>query len=146
MEEQYSRALRKHRVSSRRTGHWFIWGMSDVNAGHEAARSYLRIQEDGLPRLLVFRDRMKSFHEEIKRYRYQARKSGQVTEKVDPLCASHAMDCFRYLAMFQPKFARSDGRSSRKTGMQVVLKERQARDRQLLGTERDPIINLGPGS
>jgi len=105
IEQQYSRALRHYKVSSISTGHHFIWASPDVNAGVEAFRDWLLIQDSGKPKVRVLKDRCSNWREEIKRYRYK-RKAGIITNKPEDRGAVHLMACSRYLAMYDPGYVR----------------------------------------
>ncbi len=97
IEDQYSAALKKQGIKSRATGYGFKWGVSDVAAGIESVRGMLQIQQDGKPKLQVFRGRLPNFEWEMERYRFLKVK-GILTDKPDQR-NNHLIDGLRYAAM-----------------------------------------------
>jgi hypothetical protein len=139
VEQQYSEALRENGVRSIRSGYQFIWGSDDVQAGILAVKSWLRIQENGQPRLKVFRS-LKNFHDEIKRYRNARDRHGEITDK--PLQRhNHLMDCLRYFVMFNPKYVRRKADQHTSYAVKAIQAKRE---RQRLKGGRTG-IHLGPG-
>ena len=142
VEQQYSRALRKYKVYSASTGSGFQWGSDDVQGGIEAARSWLRVREDGSIKLKVF-PQCPNFMWEIERYRYKKEPRGYVTDRPEDRGRVHAMACFRYMAMSNLKYVQ---RHAMEKKDDLVLKALKAKVRRMnkqnggLG-----MINLGPG-
>jgi hypothetical protein len=140
VEQQYSDALRENSVRCARTGHGFIWGSDDVDAGILAVKSWLHIRESGTPKLKVFRT-LRAFLDEMKRYRNARDKFGEVIDK--PLQRNnHLMDCLRYLAMFNPKWQKRKKADEPDSYAVAALKAKMERKRAKAGFSG---IHLGPG-
>lgn len=141
VEAQFSEALKKNGVKAVRTGHGFIWGADDPDAGILKVRDWFRVQGDGKTRLRVARGRLPSFEHEAKHYRYQ-RINKLVSDKPEKK-NDHLMDCLRYLAMFEPVYAKPKPRkappSEAVRAMKAKLERRKKRDGGSGG------IRLGPG-
>jgi hypothetical protein len=130
VEQQYSEALKKHKVRSRRTGSGFIWGSDDVDAGVLAVRSYLRVAEGG-PRLRVLADKMPNFLYEIKRY-HKKKERKVITDKPDQKKENHLMDCLRYLSAFRPVWRKPEKVKGPDRGAMKAFKEIKKRRRDLM--------------
>lgn len=102
IEDAYEREFKAAGIKSQTTGHGFHWGASDVAAGLEVARSWMVVGSLGVPKLKVMHERMKYFAWEIERYHYK-RDRGKLTDKPEQK-NNHLMDCYRYLAMFDPQW------------------------------------------
>ena len=140
--QQYTDALREKRVASVATGHSFHLAMDDITAGVLKVHGWLRVREDGKPKLLVLRDALPNFEWEVKRY-YKKRENGMVTDKPNQKRNNHLMDDLRYLAMYDPKYIRPKGRSGKPDGALAALRAKQQRARERNGPRS---VNLGPGS
>lgn len=135
--EQYSDALKKYRVFSRKTQNNFLPGNDDVEGGVEAVRGYLRIRDNGTPRLRVFRS-MKHFLQEIRRYRYQM--IGKVlTDKPEARGNVHQMANLRYLCSFPIRYVEAPGKAIISPAL-AAYRAKQARQKKDKGR-----IHLGPG-
>lgn len=143
VEEQYSAKLRKYRVSSRRTGHGFTWGSDDIEGGLEAVRGWLRVRDDGTPRLRVFWAEMPNWEWEVQHYRYK-RVNNVVTDKPEERGRVHLMACMRYLAMARPKCVRVKGTSKPLEGAIKAFREKEKRRRDRDGSNGR--VLLGPTS
>lgn len=142
VERQYSRALQKNKVRSRKTGFGFVWGCDDVAAGVEAFRSWLQIREDGTTKLRVLRGKLPNFEWEIRHFRYK-RVGGLVTDKPEERGRVHQMANCRYLAMYHPRWVRSKGVGKRLDPVLQALKDKRERVRRKEGGTGG--VNLGPG-
>lgn len=139
-EEQLGEALRKVKVRSQLSKYGFTWGSDDVDAGIQAARTLLVDKaRDGRPILLVMRDKLPYFQWEIDRYHYRKEKT-IVTDKPEQR-HSHLMDCFRYLAMYEPGWHRPPRKISRS-----IYRIVQAKRKKQLQKDGPPGITLGPVS
>lgn len=142
VEQQYSRALRRHHVFSVATGSGFQWGSDDVQGSIEAARGLLLVRQDGSVKLKVF-GRCSNFIWEIERYRYKKDPKGFVTDKPEERGRVHAMACFRYLAMGNLKFKPHEPVKSSDNSVMRAFKKKQKR---MAKQKNGGAINLGPGS
>lgn len=127
IEEHYSLALEKRRVTSRATGSGFEWGSDDVGGGIEACRNWLRLQPaTGRPRLQVMEDKCENFLWEIARYRYK-RLNGMVIDTPEDRGRVHLMACFRYLSMADPRWVEPGAKKSKLGGayLAFLAKKRQ---------------------
>lgn len=138
VEEQYSSSLKRYGVRSYDTGAGFIWGGDNVDAGIMAVRDWLRKQDDGKPKVQVFRT-LENFITEIKRY-HNRRVNGRLTDKPDPKTPGHLMDCARYLALYEPRWS-PPPRTKREGYVIRALREKEERRRAKEGT---PSVRLGP--
>jgi len=148
VEKQYAHELKKNRVQSRQTGHGFIWGSDDVDAGIEACKSWLLIRDNGTAKLQVLLDRhdpkktnLPGFEWEAKRYRYKVIQ-GIVQDKPEDRGRVHQMANFRYLALFRPRYVRPPRTSTGPNGAVLAFRAKQKR---LEAKEGGPgYIRLGP--
>jgi hypothetical protein len=140
--EHYSTALRKHRVESVATGHNFVWGFDNVQAGVEAFRAWLRPAEDGLPKVRVMVERLKHFEAEIKTYRYK-RVGGVVTDKPEDRGRVHLMACSRYLASYNPRYHKPPVGKSPGGAAFNAFKRKEKKRKEQSGAKN---VVLGPAS
>jgi len=143
IEEQYTDALRRHKVKSRTTGHGFVWGASNVQAGIEAARDWMRIRPDGTTKLRVLRHTLSSFDYEVKRYRYK-RVAGLTTDEPETRGAVHQMANLRYLASHQPRFMKAKPGQVAKSGAVAAFQRKKYLRKKMHGEEQG-YVRLGPG-
>lgn len=115
VEAQYTAALRKHKVKSRRTAHGFLWGSDDVDGGIEAVRGWLRVREDGTPLLRVLKGKLPNFEWEMKRYHFKRVKDLVTDTPVKR--HDHLADCTRYLALCHPKYRKPQPREAFQGGV-----------------------------
>lgn len=142
VERQYSAALKRHGVRSRKTGNQFWWGISDVLAGVSAFRSWLLTRQDNTSKLRVLRGKCENFDWEMKHYRYKT--AGEtVTDKPEDRGRVHLMACGRYLALSGAKFVKLTGKAQ-PHGVIRALKEKQQRMQRRNGQDAG-MVNLGPG-
>lgn len=144
VELQYSDALKRRRVKSRKTGFGFQWGSDDVEGGLLAFRSWLLARDDGTTRLRVMRGKLPNFEWEIQRYRYK-KNGDHVTDKPEDRGRVHLMACCRYIALANPKYVKPTGGTASLSGAIKAFREKQARAKRA-GRGDGPLINLGPGS
>jgi hypothetical protein len=143
IEDQYAEALKNKDVKSRSTGHGFIWGSTDVKAGIERVRSWLLIGTSGKSKLRYFHDRCPNFWNEMGRYHWKRERTGMSSLKEEPEKRNdHLCDCMRYLAMFDPEWARPNIVKKVARGVFNRLKEKHRRDREMYG---EPGLSLGTG-
>jgi hypothetical protein len=143
----YARAFRRRKLLTVQTGAGFRRAPDDPAGGLEAMRSWLTTDEDGITRLLVFRDRCPNFDREMRVYRYRRKKEGGswiVTD--EPIKKKdHLVDCFRYAASVDPGYVKPPKRKARANNeVRRAMQDREKlfkkrRDRKSRG------INLGPG-
>ena len=139
VEEQYSQALRRYGVRSQDTGSGFIWGSDNVDARLLAVRDWLRMGEQGTPRLQIF-STLENFRAEIKRYQ-KRQVAGRLTDKPDPKTPGHLMDCLGYLVMYNPRYY-DPPPVKRENYVMRALREKE--ERKALKEGRTS-IRLGPG-
>lgn len=104
IEYAYSEALAKEKLSSQTTGNGFVWGSDDVEGGLEAIRKLLEISHNGKPILQVMRDKLPDLEYELQRYRYARKRTTNgwmLTDRPEKR-NDHLIDCFRYLAVYEP--------------------------------------------
>lgn len=140
VEQQYSRALERHRVSSELTGHGFKWGSDDPEAGRLAFRGWLLVRPDSTTKLRVFRDRCPNFINEIERYHHK-RVKGVITDEVEKK-RDHLMDCARHLAMYDPKYHKPKPAGKRENPILALLRKKKEKR---LHKEGRRGVHLGPG-
>ena len=139
-EYQYSQALKDNAVSSARSGHGFLWASDDVKGGILAVRAWLRIREDGFPKLRVIRDRLPNFEREIRLYHHKRKSTGEITDDIVQR-NNHQMDNLRYLAMHEPKWY--PPQKPKKAESWAVKQLRLKNERKRAKYGRD-YISLGP--
>jgi hypothetical protein len=122
-EEQYSESLRALGWKSVRRGHKFAWASDNVKAGIESVRTGLHLDDEGLSRFVVLRERTPQFQWEAERYSYSKIK-GVTTD--EPLKVNdHLMDCWRYAAMYNLKYVKPAPRKM-KAGYTTEILRRKA--------------------
>lgn len=139
VEDSYSTAFKAAGVKSQITGHGFLWGSDDVEGGIEAARGWLVVRKDGTPRLKCFHDKMMNFHWECERYHYK-RDRKMLTDKPEQK-HNHLMDCFRYLALYDPQWHEPPKKGLVSDGVAAYVKRKQQRAKKKRGGS---YIALGP--
>lgn len=139
VEYQYGEALRKRGIRSTLTGHGYQWGQDDVNAGIEAVRHLLRINEKGVPRLRVLREKCPALEDEFRKYSYK-REKDFVTDK--PVKRNdHLLDDLRYLALDKPEYHEQPRPQSPETWALRALREKKEKHRGMGGRS---YVGLGP--
>jgi hypothetical protein len=108
VEDQYAAALKARKVACRRTGHRFLHGIDDVQAGLELCRAALRIdaeRDPPSPRVVLLSGKLPNFVEEIKKYKYK-RTARVVSDVPEDRGAVHLMATFRYMVGCKPKYVK----------------------------------------
>lgn len=103
--EQYTEQLRERGISSQVTGHSFIPGCDDVQAGLHAVRNMLYIRPDGTSRLRFLRGAMPNLEREMKRYKKKVQYVAGttiVTDEPNKRGEFHLVDCLRYICAYNP--------------------------------------------
>ena len=139
IEELYAYALRKRSIKSELTGSGFAWGDSNVVAGVECMRLWLRLREDGTCRLRVMKEAVPSFVKEVRHYRYK-RVAGIIQEKPDDRGKVHLMAAWRYLAQHDPRWVAPKVGRGTMNPVLAALKRKQNKK-----NEDRPLVMLGPG-
>ena len=139
MEKQLGDVLKKIGVRSIASGHRFTWGSDDVLSGLEAVRSWLVPNENGIPILAGFEDRLPNFTWEIERYNYK-KKDGLLTDMPDQR-NSHLMDTVRYLAAHKPSWHKPRKRNP--GGAWAAMEAKRKRNAQKHGPRG---VTLGPAN
>jgi hypothetical protein len=142
IESYYIEEFTKMKVASKLSGSAFTKGGSDVKAGVEAARRLMDVRDNGKVRntkIRYFPDVCRNFDWEIKRWNNKRDPDGNVTDDPVDRGRVHLMACLRYLALYDPKYVRSEVRRGNLSYRRFV--ERFALKEKLTRTH----INLGPG-
>jgi hypothetical protein len=145
VEEQYADAIRERNVRCNRRGNGFTWGSSDVHGGIESIHKALRIRQDGTTHLVIHRERLPNFEDEIDRWRYKMgprRERTNEPEKRD----IHLMDCLRMLMAYEPKWVKPRPPPVLEN---AVLRALAAKKARLRAQNRKPdggYVRLGPGT
>lgn len=144
LQQQYSDALERHKVSSVTTGHDFLWGTTDVDGSLEAVRGLLRIGHNGKPKLRYFKDVLVNFEREIKGWFLTRERVGHTSRTTDKPAKGndHLMDNLRYLAAYDPQW-HEQKRLASKYGIPAMLARKRQRQNQRRGGE-ESYISLGP--
>lgn len=140
-QEQYMEQLANLNISSEATGHSFIPGSDNVQAGLHATRVMMHIRENGTTQLRYLLDTMPNFVREIKRYKKKVQYvSGQtvVTDEPNKRGEFHLMDCLRYLCAYNPKYHAPQ----KSTDIPWWVEWKAKRDKQKLGSA----VYLAPAS
>lgn len=139
IQEQYARELAAQRVTSLGTGSNFLWGTEDVNGSIEAARGWLRVRNQGTPKVVAF-ENLEHFVWEIERW-HKVRCAGIITEK--PVKKhDHLMDCFRSLAAHGCPYVKFKARARGQRGALRTLEAKRKRAKARAGGE-EPFVQLG---
>jgi hypothetical protein len=106
-QDQYTERLAELNVGSRATGHSFVPGCDDIQAGLSSVRSAMHIRPGGTPFLRVLRGSCPNLERELKRYKKKAVNVGGqtiVTDEPNKRGEFHLVDCLRYLMAYEPKY------------------------------------------
>lgn len=151
---QYRRALEKRHVKSDWSGSGFLPGSTDIPGRLGAVRTWLRVQEDGLPTVLMLKHvnegvvsyAAPNLLKELKKYRRKTTKvNGTEVTLDEPQTKGqcHAVQCLEYAAAFDPKFvAQKKVVAPVTSGWEWIEKLKRKRKAQEPGL----VINLGPAS
>jgi hypothetical protein len=145
VEDQYAEALRERGIKCNRRGNGFTWGSSDVHGGIEAVHKALRIRQDGTTHVVVHRERLPNFQDEIDRYRYKMGPRKERTNEPEKR-EIHLMDCFRMLMHYEPRWVKPRPPPILEN---AVLKALAAKKARLRAANKKPgagYVRLGPGS
>ncbi len=107
IKEQYSEQLRAHRIKSEMTDSGFFSGDTNVKAGIESIRRWLRQDDFGFAKLRIMADRCPNLKKEMKGYRYKREKDreGKYVITDEPTRKNcHLIDNLRYLAQYDPQW------------------------------------------
>jgi len=144
IRQQFTEAFRVRNIKSEATGYGFRLGWDDVKAGCEIVRSWLRVREDGTPRLQVLADCAPNFEREIKHYRRRKdRETGELKDEPDQRRYSHAMDCLRYLAAVNPRYHRPKIETA--GHLNNAQRRLESKRRKRRESREGTFVNLGPG-
>lgn len=142
-QEQYSSHLAELGVSSEVTGHSFIPGADDIQAGLEAARLAMHIRPSGSTGLRYIRSRCGNFEKEMKRYKKKVQYiagTAVTTDEPNKRGSFHLVDCLRYIAAYQPRFHKH--KTKVEDPWWMAWKKR--RDQKKVETQG--VVNLAPNS
>lgn len=106
IQQQFSDELRARKIRSEMTGFDFLYGTEKPKAGVLAVHGYLRMREDGTPKLRILRDMLPNFEWEIKRYRNKVDTHDQPTDEPDAKRNNHTMDALRYMVGLNPHYVK----------------------------------------
>ena len=96
-EMQYKDAFTKARVPLPQVGRYFTYGSDDLSGGILRIKEFLRLREDGTPKLKIIAGRCPQLVSSMSRYQWKV-VNGIITDK--PLAKScDSVDCLRYLVM-----------------------------------------------
>lgn len=111
-EQQYKEAFQKYRVPMPLVGRYFTYGSDDLNGGILRIKEFLRLREDGTPKLKIMSGRCPQLVSALSRYQWKV-VSGVITDK--PLAKNcDSVDCLRYLCMHPGVQFKKSGEKSRK--------------------------------
>jgi hypothetical protein len=106
-QDQYTERLATLNVSSRTSGHSFVPGCDDVQAGLSSVRSALHVRPSGTAFLRVLRGACPNLERELKRYKKKSVNVGGqtiVTDEPNKRGEFHLVDCLRYLMAYEPRY------------------------------------------
>lgn len=96
-EQQYKDAFQKSRVPVPQVGRYFTYGSDDLSGGILRIKEFLRLREDGTPKLKILSGTCPQLVSAMSRYQWKV-VSGIMTDK--PLAKNcDPVDCLRYLCM-----------------------------------------------
>lgn len=104
-QEQYSQELRNLGTASEVTGHSFIPGCDDIQAGLQSVRNMLYIRPEGTSKLRFLRGALPNLEREMKRYKKKVQYVAGttiVTDEPSKRGEFHLVDCLRYLCAYNP--------------------------------------------
>lgn len=110
-QEQYTEQLANLNIRSEVTGHSFIPGADNVQAGLSAVRNYLHIRSNGKTMLRFLEGAMPNLQRELKRYKKKVQYvngASVVTDEPNKRGEFHLVDCLRYLCAYEPRYHKRD--------------------------------------
>ena len=106
-QQQYSEEMVRRGIRSQVTGHSFIPGSDNIQAGLQAVRMAMHIDGDGRTQLKVLRNSCPNLQRELRRYKKKTTNvGGQVIVSDEPNKRGdfHLVDCLRYLFAYEPAY------------------------------------------
>lgn len=137
--EQYTEQFKKNNVKSTVTGYEFLPGNDNTAAGIESVKFALRMRENGLSKIRVFRT-LTNFIKEIKHYRNKRIGNDFIDDPVKK--NDHLMDCARYLVQYNPTWIAPKKSEERPSGAYKFWLDNKAKERKKHGNQG---LVLGPG-
>lgn len=98
--EVYQKEFLNRGIKSRSTANGFVYGSDDVKGREEILRTWLRIREDGSPKLLVCCEKCPNFVREMKGFKKKRIKTAAglyTTDEGDRRFNTHAVESVEYL-------------------------------------------------
>lgn len=145
VQVQYSQALKRHGVESR-IGQSFVPGNDEVSGGILKVREWLRLREDGTPKLRVRPGRLRKLEWELARYHYKRVKvHGELMVADEPEKRNdHSVDCLRYLCSYEPKWIKPKKGKKHQSPAVRMLQKKKDRARKKAQQDGGGAIRLGP--
>ena len=143
---QYSKALEENKVFSTATGSNFLSGSDDVPGREMKLRSWINIQHNGFPKLMVVTARCPNLCREFNRFKKKTI-NGFVTDEGNRRGNCHAIETLEYAAAHGLKYVKPKEKVV-KTGLVAqIMKGRAKRSAQRKARKKglqSNSINLGP--
>lgn len=137
-QRQYELQLQKRNIRCNFTGPYFINGSDDIPGREQMLRQWLRIQDTGLPKLLVDTGRCVNLVRELGRFKKKQHKVGSQMVTVDEANrrgACHAVETLEYAAADGLLYVTPRAENRKNVSfVQRVLRERKMREWQRQAT------------
>jgi hypothetical protein len=108
-QQQYTEAFAKYGIASTTTGHSFLPGSDNIQAGMQSVRMAMSIQGNGSTWLKILRGACPNLERELRRYKKKTMNvGGQVVVLDEPNKRgdTHACDCLRYIFAYEPRYVK----------------------------------------
>lgn len=127
-EQQYKDAFQKHRIPVPVVGRYFTYGSDDLNGGILRIKEFLRLREDGTPKLKILSGRCPQLVSAMARYQWKV-VNGIMTDK--PLAKNcDPVDCLRYLCMHPGvRHQKTEAKSRKRLNCYEEFKEWKRREK-----------------
>jgi hypothetical protein len=132
-QRQYELQLRKRNLVANSTSSYFINGSDDVPGREQMLREWLRVRDDGLPKVLVDIDKCPNFIREIDRFKKKQQRFGSqmiVLDEANRRAACHLVECAEYAAAHGLEYVAPRKTAVHNSWVTQVLKERKVRAQQ----------------
>lgn len=132
-QRQYEIQLKKRGLKCNATGPYFTNGSDDIPGREQMVREWLRISDDGLPKLLVNTQRCPNLVREMDRFKKKQQKIGSQMITIDEANrkgSCHAVETLEYAAANGLDYVPPRKSVIRNTVVQRIVKERKMREQR----------------
>jgi hypothetical protein len=136
-QRQYEMQLQARGIKCNLSGAYFSNGSDDIKGREGCLREWLRINEQGIPKLLVATQRCVNFVREMERFKKKQQKVGSQLVTLDDAnrrANCHAVECCEYASANGLEYVKPNDTVVYNTWVRHVLRGREMRERQRRAT------------